>query len=638
MPPVKAQPAVAGFSYRPALDGLRAVAVLAVFAYHLDWSWAPGGFLGVDAFFVLSGYLITSLLLVEHGTAGRIDLGAFWARRARRLLPALLLLLSVISAWAVIGVDPERLDSLRGDGLATLLYSANWHLVRSGQSYFDLFHAPSPLRHTWSLAIEEQFYLVWPLIVAITLMIGRRRKWMLATVSLLGVVASVAVMAVLYDAADPSRAYYGTDARAHSLLVGVLLALVLARFVPGGRVTSAVQVLGTLGMAGVGWAIATVGDRDAGYYHGGSLLFAVAVAGVIAASVGEGRSPLTTVLSLRGLRWIGTISYGVYLWHWPAQVVLTPRRVGVDGVALDVVKIAATFAVSVASYYLLERPIRHGRVASRRVLLLAPVAMLVVGVGVVAGTLGGKPAPAVFDTSAPITAPRAPLDKPAGHGRVVAVIGDSVAGTLAWGLSDVGPGSGLTVVSSAFPGCGVANGFAVDDDGQPFKWSQACAENVGPVQSSLIANHDPDLVVWLSTWDLGDRRVDGHVIHSNTPEGDRALLDSMEEARARLTSGGARIALLTIAPNAASDTAPADEDADSNIAHYNNTLAIFAARHQGSVSVVDFAALVCPGGPPCPEVVEGVRLRPDGAHFTRETAPWVAARLVPLLVEELDRR
>lgn len=625
------QPATNGFSYRPALDGLRAVAVLAVFSYHLDWSWAPGGFLGVDAFFVLSGYLITSLLLVEHGAKRRIDLAAFWARRARRLLPALLILLLAISAWAAIGVAPTRLGLLRGDSLATLFYSANWHLVLSGQSYFDFFMAPSPLRHTWSLAIEEQFYLVWPLVVAAALVVGRRRRWVLAALSLAGIAASVVVMALLYDAVDPSRSYYGTDARAHSLLVGVVLALVLARAVPKGPTAGVVQVVGSLAAVGVGWAFATTDDRGSGFYHGGSLLFALAVAAVIAASVGDGRSPLRDALSPAPLRWIGKISYGVYLWHWPVCVVLTPTRVGVDGFALDVVKIAVTFAVSTASFYLVEQPIRHGGISSRRVLLFAPVAMLVVGVAIAGGTRGGIPAPAIFDTATPITAPRSPVATASDQGSVVAVVGDSVAGTLVWGLEEVGPRSGMTIVGSAFPGCGVANGFAVDDDGRPFKWSEPCAENVGPAQADMIATYDPDLVVWLSTWDLADRMVDGQVIRANTFEGDRALLDSMEEAYDRLTAGGAHIVLLTIAPNARSDARPADDDADGDIAHYNNLLTVFARRHPRSVSVVDLAAMICPGGAPCPDNVEGWRLRPDGGHFTEETSPLVAQKLVPIL-------
>ena len=217
------------FPHQPALDGLRAVAVLAVIAYHLGYGWARGGYLGVDTFFVLSGYLITSLLVVEFNGARRIDLRAFWARRARRLLPALLLVLGAVTVWAALVLRPDQLGSLRGDGLATLFYGANWRFVASGQSYFDVFSAASPLRHAWSLAIEEQFYLVWPLIAFACLRLARGRTRLLGAFCIAGAAGSIVLMASLYDPADPSRAYYGTDTRAHALLIGALLAVVLHR-------------------------------------------------------------------------------------------------------------------------------------------------------------------------------------------------------------------------------------------------------------------------------------------------------------------------------------------------------------------------------------------------------------------------
>src|SRR2546429_6663696 len=221
------------FTYQPALDGLRAFAVLSVFAYHLDAGWARGGFLGVDTFFVLSGFLITSLLVGEWARHGGISFAGFWARRARRLLPALLLVLLAVAAFAVLEAPADQLDGLRGDGLATLFYGANWRFIASGQSYFNLFTEASPLRHMWSLAIEEQFYLVWPLITFVCLRLARGRHWLLGLVCGAGAGASVATMAVLYDPSDPSRAYYGTDSRAHLLLIGAGLALILARWAPG---------------------------------------------------------------------------------------------------------------------------------------------------------------------------------------------------------------------------------------------------------------------------------------------------------------------------------------------------------------------------------------------------------------------
>src|SRR4051812_22136823 len=239
-------------TYQPALDGLRALAVAAVVAFHLDEGRLTGGFLGVDAFFVLSGFLITTLLVLEWRRRAGIGLLAFWGRRARRLLPALLLLMLAVAIFAAIEVPTDELGRLRGDGIAGLFYVANWRFVASGQSYFDLFASPSPFRHLWSLAIEEQFYLVWPLITLGCLRLARGRLRVLAGVAVAGVLASTVLMAVLYQSDDPSRAYYGTDTHAHPILIGVLLALVLidrAGASPGAR--RAFDVAGVVALAGM---------------------------------------------------------------------------------------------------------------------------------------------------------------------------------------------------------------------------------------------------------------------------------------------------------------------------------------------------------------------------------------------------
>ena len=206
------------------------MAVAAVLLYHGDISWARGGYLGVDAFFVLSGFLITSLLLAEWRGDGRIALSAFWARRARRLLPALFLVLAAVAAYGAVIAAPAELAHLRSDGLSALGYVANWGQIFSHQSYFESFAAPSPLRHTWSLAIEEQFYLVWPLLVAGVLRCRRGSIRSLGAVTGALLAASAVWMIVLYKpGVDPTRVYYGTDTRAQSLLMGALLAILLTR-------------------------------------------------------------------------------------------------------------------------------------------------------------------------------------------------------------------------------------------------------------------------------------------------------------------------------------------------------------------------------------------------------------------------
>ena len=288
----------------PALDGVRAVAVAAVLAFHGGLPGASGGFLGVDAFFVLSGYLITALLLAEWTrNGGRLDLAAFWGRRARRLLPALLLVVTAVAIGARAWLPPEEVRLLRGDGIAALFYVANWRMILRGGDYFAQTAAPSPLEHTWSLGIEEQFYLVWPLVLWAVLRIRRPgaspqpRLWMLVAVCLVGAAASTAALAATYVVDDPGRAYYGTDTRGAAILVGAGLAALLAVRDRRGRAASGVTAppptatrwesttLGGLAaIAGIGlaWAATHVSGGDRGLYGGGMAAVALAVAVVVA--------------------------------------------------------------------------------------------------------------------------------------------------------------------------------------------------------------------------------------------------------------------------------------------------------------------------------------------------------------------
>src|SRR3712207_4059108 len=225
----------APLSYLPGLDGLRALAVMAVLLYHADPRWMPGGYLGVEVFFVISGYLITALLLSEWQQHSHIDLKNFWLRRARRLLPALYLLLLVTLAFAVVAL-PDEVARLRVDALAAFGYVTNWYLVLGQHSYFETVGRPSLLQHLWSLAVEEQFYVLWPLLLSVTLWgVASRRRWsrrrLALSIALVGAVGSALVMAILYQpGVDPSRVYYGTDTRVAGLLFGAALAFV---WVPG---------------------------------------------------------------------------------------------------------------------------------------------------------------------------------------------------------------------------------------------------------------------------------------------------------------------------------------------------------------------------------------------------------------------
>jgi peptidoglycan/LPS O-acetylase OafA/YrhL len=341
-------------AYRPGLDGLRAIAVASVFLYHSRIDWLPGGFLGVDLFFVLSGYLITSLLLVEWEARNQIDLRRFWLRRGRRLLPALVVVVLASLILASIFARGE-LAKTRADAVSSLLYYTNWHEIIANHSYFNLMGNPSLLQHTWSLAIEEQFYIVWPLLLVPGLvLVGRKRLPMIVTAC---IAASAALMWILYNPHDPSRVYYGTDTRAFLLLMGILLALVWPRIEGLGR--QALPVLELLGIAALVGSVLLflqMHDFNPTLYQGGDLAaafcFTVLIAAVAHRSTGIGQA-----LGVAPLRWIGERSYGIYLWHWPI-ILLVAGVNGRPSPGVVVGEAAIVVAAAALSYRFVEQPIR----------------------------------------------------------------------------------------------------------------------------------------------------------------------------------------------------------------------------------------------------------------------------------------
>src|SRR5215203_5866687 len=351
--------------YMPGLDGLRAIAVIAVIAYHLDPGWAPGGLLGVGVFFTLSGYLITDLLLGQREATGRIQLGDFWLRRARRLLPALFLMLAVVVAWVTL-LDRSQLPSLRGDVLASVAYVSNWWNIVREASYFARFGPPPPLDHLWSLAVEEQFYLIWPwlLLLGLRFVPGRYR---LAGLTLAGAALSAAAMALIYQpGVDPTWVYEGTDTRACGLLVGAALAMLW----PSRKLRAdAIGLRGRLGLDGVGVlglvVIALLILRTSEYspflYKGGIVLLSVATVALVAALV-HPASLLGVAVGWLPLRWLGVRSYGIYLWHYPIIVLTAPGMQQKASLSLEVIQVIATVAVAALSWQFFEEPIRRGAI------------------------------------------------------------------------------------------------------------------------------------------------------------------------------------------------------------------------------------------------------------------------------------
>jgi peptidoglycan/LPS O-acetylase OafA/YrhL len=344
------------------LDGLRAVAVLAVVLYHLNVGWASGGLLGVGVFFVLSGYLITDLLLAEREREGAIALGRFWLRRARRLLPALWVMLVVVTLWIAF-LDPSQLAGVRGALLAALLYFSNWWYAFQHVSYFASFGAPSPLGHLWSLAVEEQFYLVWPLLLILAIRFVNRR-WLLIGLVVLGAIASAWAMAAIFQpGSDPTRVYEGTDTRAFQLLIGASLAFVW----PSRRLTGPISALrrrgldalGAVGIAVIVVMLMDTNEYETFLYRGGMVILSLATLAVVAV-LAHPSTLLGRILGAPPLRWIGVRSYGIYLWHYPI-IVLTSPVDGTAGPLLTLAQLGATVAVAALSWRFVEEPIRkHG--------------------------------------------------------------------------------------------------------------------------------------------------------------------------------------------------------------------------------------------------------------------------------------
>ncbi len=478
-----------------ALDGLRGLAVIGVLFFH-DGRLS-GGFLGVDLFFALSGFLITGLLIDEVRRTGTVNVLRFWERRFRRLLPAVLALLVAVVPMMYLWGSPPQLSSAKHAVIPALLYVANWHEIFQGADYWALFTDPSPLTHLWSLAVEQQFYVVWP---ALFLLVSRVRRWLftMTAACVAIIITSGALMWVLYDPANPNRAYEGTDTRASSILLGALLALIGlpaiierlgrgdgSRFHPR-RV--ALELFQWTIVAAIAWSWFTVdGATSSGLAHGGFLLHSAGGALLAATLATSWPTTLQRVLTIAPLRGAGAVSYGWYLWHWPIYILLTSEHTGWHGWALTGARWSASLAAAVASYYLIESPIRRRQwMATNRMALagLAVAVVAIIGTVVLAPTLTTKVAS--FDprtiglpttTAAPIAtsttipgdttvpgnttvAPTSTLPRRSIHS--VMWEGDSVAFDSAPGVLAAFQAAGLTASYHGFVGTGITPRKGVD--------------------------------------------------------------------------------------------------------------------------------------------------------------------------------
>ena len=629
-------------SHQGALDGLRGLAVAAVVLFHSGLRGFDGGFLGVEAFFVLSGYLITTLLLEESRNSGTIRLGRFWARRARRLLPALLLLVVVVAAYQALAGTTHAVPDLVGDGLSTLFYVANWHQIWTGAGYFAATGPTSPLQHTWSLAIEEQFYLVWPLVILALCRRARRRRDGesavlngVLVIAATGTVLSAAAMAFLVGRDGINRVYFGTDTRASGILAGAVVAVVLchwraSRWRLPVRTTA---VLGTTGLILLLAGVIGVSGDDLWLYRGGFLLVDLAVAALILGVSIVPRSLPGRALSLAPLRALGIISYGVYLWHFPLFLWLTEPSTGLSGAALLGVRIGATLAAATLSYFVVEKPIRSGRLPRPVLVAAAPVGAAIAVASVLFASLL-VPVPVTTASAATPSGSAAATatgcsgrsDGPSTNGRTltrcaprsVLLVGDSIGYTLGMGLG-ADPGStGITVVDRAILGCGFTNvGQGLTASGF-LGIAPACVDAFGTWRHEFRELHPVAVVVVLGYWDCFTRQVHGEVVHVGERSYDAYLTRRMGQLIGDLGSGSVPIVLvgvpLTDAPPLPDGT-PAPENDVARHRAMNSLLRDAAAAHPG-VSYFDLDAVISPQGR-FTSTVSGQPCRwSDGIHIT----------------------
>ena len=639
----------------PALNGIRGVAVALVLVGHSGIPGVTGGFIGVDVFFVLSGFLITSLLLDEIGRTGQLDLGSFWVRRARRLLPALLIMvLAVIAARLLF--PPDAVSDLRNDATAAFLWVANWAFVSHETDYFSQGAPPSPLQHTWSLGVEEQYYLIWPVLIAavavLLAMIARRRgktptivavRRAVLVLAVLGTVGSAAEAILMASDASLNRVYFGTDTRAQALLIGAAAAALLVRDWPA--IMAGLPLIHSRWVRWLAWgvpvaglavlaAITHVATGSATEFHNGLLIVvAVAAVAVIAPVALEQNGPVAWVLSTPPLVALGVISYGVYLWHWPVFLVLNGERTDWSGLPLFGARCAVTLILAVGSWWLIERPVRRWRPVHVPQLRLAAATMATaVAVAIVVVPVGTRIDPSSPDiTQAALVSPvetvrvaAPPHTGPREH--TVSVFGDSIGWTM---MRYLPPTPGISFLDRTTIGCGLVRGGPYRYSGQSLEQKPEC--DAWPERwAQRIAYDKPDVVLMVvGRWETVDRKWNGNWAHIGQPDFDKYLESELHHALDILTSTGALVVVTTEPYSRHGEQANGSlypEDQPSRVDKWN-TLLRKVVGDRKNVTVLDLNKKLAPNGS-YTNKINGVQVRIDGVHPTPNAVKWMTPWLL----------
>jgi len=596
------------------IDVLRGVAVLAVILYHFDVPFAPGGYLGVDLFMVISGFLITSSLLDLESKQHRFR--DFYLRRARRLLPGVCGLIVIVMVASSVLMPAVSLGGLRWDAVWSLGYSVNWRFIATNASYFDTVAPPSPFRHLWSLAIEEQFYLAWPIVL-----FAIPRRFRVSVVSVL-IVASALLMYFLRDTVDPFRAYYGTDTRAQALLAGAFLALIAphAKFLSAKRVFKRLMpVAGAVIVLGFLFANA----KKPFMYSGPHLLVAVCGAVLVAAAVLMRERDIHPYVAWLAV--IGRRSYSLYLWHWPIIVLVSDRYIELPEWAIQFTRVCLILVLSEVSFQLLEVRSQKYLRSPKRVAVTSFSAVAVAVAVLFSTTAGAKSLPTYLQESRRVDQVPSVAGRP-----FVRIIGDSVVESLRAGYEAAAKKLGIRLELIVISGCGIMPGPTLSDNGEVYAPSLDCPATVAGVLSEVDQTTRADVLVWQAAWDSVSRQSGDEKLQVSVDDDD--LVNLFKKTAVEYQFLARDVVIVTTAVRAETSSLSPNPPEGAELSRFVGSIANIrraAADDADKIHYVDVNELVCDGRLPCPDVSRGgVRFRPsDGIHYegaeNQAVAEWI---------------
>jgi peptidoglycan/LPS O-acetylase OafA/YrhL len=655
-------------SFRPDVQGLRAVAILLVVLYHADFPGLTGGYVGVDVFFVISGFVITGVLLRKHASTGATSVLTFYARRARRIIPAatLVIIATVLGTYFFLGPLTGRQTAVDGQWAAVFL--ANFHFAASETNYLASQSPPSPLQNFWSLAVEEQFYILYPTVFLVVARIVTRSSLRTRIGIVLGatVIGSYALSIVLTSSNAPG-AFFSPFTRAWELALGGLVAVCsdsLRRLPP-----AIAAGISWLGLGGI--LVAAFVFTSASVYPGSLVAIPVIGAGlIIAGGAAQPIRGVESVLRLRPLQLLGLVSYSLYLWHWPILIIATQDRGSSSlPVADNLLWLLVALVVAIGTYLVVENPIRHSSFLKARAWASIALGLCLIAAGLTVTTLEIRttnlnlgnlaavsagsvcnspskteiaPLRSTYEKSQPLAAKH----RATRQLRMV-VIGDSTACTMLPGLVTVGPSYGVRVENGALIGCGIVSGQI-----RPYyyggvnlsAYTSKCQSEANDAEQSAIERGRPNVILWGST-DERDSIVVGTaskstVLVAGTPRWKSVMMQRIETRVKLFIATGADVILLLQPPFVDTTGNPTRPTAsDESFERMNAMLRDVAARYPRQVGLINLEERLCPSGPPCPYVVDGIGsrakltgVRPDGEHLYLPGSLWVAEWLVPRIL------